>query len=407
MDIGLMANESTTRNGSTSGKVMSFTDITILKTIGVCVTAKAYQDGIPYMLRALDKPYRSNPQYQHYLRREYLSFCMAHHPCIFEVYDLIQTGELGLCIVMEWSEGPTMTEWLKTNPPLEDRKYAAEQVMSALAFAHRMHLVHRNLTGDYIIMSRENMGLKIYNFRLPGETDSQGEGLLSTIAEGRDETEELELWDQETQNDIYMLGVLIEQLNLGRRYNNFIKRCKKRGVFGFQGMAPVIKAFNNVRVAPIKIICISLIVALAIAGGSIALRFVQLHQNDDVVTTNVVDLSDQMSVEEHARAERLTAGDSLVTDAGPLVQEGCKSIDKFVTNLNFESKLTSATSRKMANELYSYCVDQTSTHLKEYIDGLPPTIDAKTRASISSHLTDYARSYISQWSELIQNAQFK
>lgn len=403
-----MAYEGTTRSSvGTSGKMMSFTDITILKTIGVCVSAKAYHDGIPYMLRALDKPYRSKPDFQQYLRREYLSFCMAHHPCIFEVYDYVETVELGMCIVMEWSDGPTMTEWLKTNPPLEDRKYAAEQVMSALAFAHRMHLVHRNLTGDYIVMSRENMGLKIYNFRLPGENDSNGEGLLRSVFEERNETEELELWDHETQNDINMLGNLLEQLRLGRRYNGFIKRCKKRGVFGFQGMGPVIKAFNNCKIVPLKVVCLSLILVLAIAGGTIALRFVQLHQDDDKVTTNVVDLSDQRTVEEHARAERITAGDSLVTDAGPLVQEGCKDIDKFVAQLNFESKLTAATSHKMATELYTYCVDQTSTHLKEYIDALPPTIDAKTRASISSHLTDYARSYISQWSEMIQNTDLK
>lgn len=89
-----------------------FTEFTIVRSNGFCQLTRAKRNGRWWMLKGLKEPYRQDSIYQLMLQKEFEIASQLQHPMIVSVNSLEEVHGLGLCIVMEWIEGMTLSEWL-------------------------------------------------------------------------------------------------------------------------------------------------------------------------------------------------------------------------------------------------------------------------------------------------------
>jgi len=95
-----------------------------------------------------------------------------NHPHIVPLHD---SGTIGgqLYYVMPFIEGPTLREYLNKRGKLapEEALKFAEQVASALDYAHRLNVVHRDIKPENVMVRRDGYA-KILDFGLAKLTDA-------------------------------------------------------------------------------------------------------------------------------------------------------------------------------------------------------------------------------------------
>ncbi|MFZ5894187.1 MAG: serine/threonine-protein kinase [Myxococcota bacterium] len=118
------------------------------------------------------------------MRQEARASARIVHPNIVGLYDMGEEPELGLFLVFEYADGPTLKERLKRSPvgPQAAAKLARE-IGDALSTAHAAGVLHRDIKPDNVILTAT--GGKIADFgiaRVPDSTLTRDGGLLGTPA---------------------------------------------------------------------------------------------------------------------------------------------------------------------------------------------------------------------------------
>jgi serine/threonine-protein kinase len=104
----------------------------------------------------------------------------VNHPHLVALFDMGEDETLGLYLVFEYVEGPTLHDRLQQGPlsPQEAARLVRE-LGDALAYAHGRGIVHRDIKPENVIMSPA--GSKLADFgiaRLPDSTLTQGTGIV-------------------------------------------------------------------------------------------------------------------------------------------------------------------------------------------------------------------------------------
>ena len=125
--------------------------------------------GRRFVLKSPRPRYEGNQRIADRMRIEAQSAARLKHPNIVEVVDFWTTREGFPCVAMEYLEGASLTEHLikrTTIPVLEATRYAS-QLLSALATAHALGIVHRDIKPDNLFL-QERAGrppaLKVLDF---------------------------------------------------------------------------------------------------------------------------------------------------------------------------------------------------------------------------------------------------
>lgn len=118
------------------------------------------------------------------MRQEARASARIVHPNIVALFDMGEEPELGLYLVFEYADGPTLKERLKRAPvgPQAAAKLARE-IGDALSTAHAAGVLHRDIKPDNVILTAT--GSKIADFgiaRVPDSTLTRDGGLLGTPA---------------------------------------------------------------------------------------------------------------------------------------------------------------------------------------------------------------------------------
>src|ERR687887_661245 len=123
----------------------------IIRRVGVGGMADVYlaedtQLGREVALKILHPQYASDDSFVERFRREALSAAKLQHPNIVQIYDSGREADFNF-IVMEYVEGDSLKDVLTNEGPLDvgEATRIAAEVLSALAFAHRAGLVHRDI----------------------------------------------------------------------------------------------------------------------------------------------------------------------------------------------------------------------------------------------------------------------
>ena len=145
---------------SSSGFIVSDTwnnewsDLTLLQERKNCLIYSGVRYDRRFLIKALRPEHRSLTEYRQIQQREFRFGIALSHPNIATTYSLEPVGGLGECIVQEYIEGQTLSQWLSTNPSWAARERAAGQLEEVLEFLHAKQLTHRDLKGDNILITR-------------------------------------------------------------------------------------------------------------------------------------------------------------------------------------------------------------------------------------------------------------
>ena len=211
---------------SFEGISRQFTDVTILNTSKVNIVAKAKRYGRWWLLKGLNKQVANETAYIQRLRKELELLMQLEHHFVVSTVGLEIVEDLGNCIVMEYVEGTTLKEWLREKHTYKDRKRIAIQLGEAVDYIHTKGIVHRDLKPENIIITKNGNNVKLTDF---GLADSCSYAILKQPA-GTPQymsPEQMQTAVADVRNDIYSLGIVYSEMNLGYGFKHIIHRCLK------------------------------------------------------------------------------------------------------------------------------------------------------------------------------------
>ncbi len=164
---------------STSGEITAafvnvsdiFTQYSEIPSGGFNVLYKAQRYGKWFVLKGLKPEFRNSAVHLQLLTKEFEFGIQMSHPNIVQFFSKETVPVVGECIVMEYVDGLTLTEFLKTKPRSSVREKLARQLLQAMAYYHGLQIVHRDLKPDNILISRNGNNVKIIDFGL-GDSDT-------------------------------------------------------------------------------------------------------------------------------------------------------------------------------------------------------------------------------------------
>ena len=215
------------------GVSQTFTDIEILHTSEVNVVAKAQRYGRWWLLKGLRREVASEAAYQHRLRKELEIMMMLQHTGIVSVAGMDRVEGLGECIVMEYVDGQTLKQWLQGTTTRRQRRNTAHELAEAVGYIHSKGIVHRDLKPENIMITGNGGNVKLVDFGL-ADTDSHTVLKQPAGTPRYMSPEQLQTTVADVRNDIYSLGVILGEMNLG--YGHIVRKC----------LLPLDKRYKNV-----------------------------------------------------------------------------------------------------------------------------------------------------------------
>lgn len=232
MQIGYKKMETQNYDSSVSGYQVNgfegvshnFTQVEILLCSGHNILAKAKRYGRWWMLKALQPDKRNQQVYQQMMLKELEILMSMQSPYIVQTVGLEEVEGLGMCIVMEYIDGIRLDEWLSQKQSKEKRFRLAEEVLKATEYIHSIGVVHRDLKPGNIIVTRNGEHLKLIDF---GLADNDHIAILKQPAGTPKYTSPEQATSNipDIRNDIYSLGVILQQLLPERSYRTVINKC--------------------------------------------------------------------------------------------------------------------------------------------------------------------------------------
>ena len=228
----------------------TFTEISVISSGGHCNLYRAKRYGRLFLLKCLKPELCAEPVYQQMLRKEFEILMRLQHPSILqavgiEPVTLPDYQEAAMCMITEWIDGYTLDEYLASHPTQTERRRIALELAEALAYIHSQQIVHRDLKPSNIMVTHNGHYLKIIDFGL-SDTDShailkQPAGTLKYMP-----PEQAQQTVPDVRNDIYSLGIILQEINLrGHRYNKVVEKCLRPIHQRYQNMEELLDDLHN------------------------------------------------------------------------------------------------------------------------------------------------------------------
>lgn len=200
------------------------------------------RNGRRFMLKGLTQAYRDKPEFRQLLRKEFELLLSLDSESVVKAWALEESEKTGLCIVMEYAQGSTLAEYLKshTATPREKLDIAIE-LAQALAYIHSRGISHRDLKPDNIIVNHERKRLKIIDFGL-----GDGSDFITYKQSGATRTygapEQLNDSTGDSRSDVYSFGVILREMSIA---SAVARRCRRVNPAERPTMEQVVKALKS------------------------------------------------------------------------------------------------------------------------------------------------------------------
>lgn len=191
---------------------------------GDCILLKGHRNDRMVVYKALKKAYKDDPVHQRMLRREYEIGVSLKHPVICEVLSWVTLPDYGDSIEMEWIDGCTLDQWIKTHPGHKGQlRRIFMQICDALSYMHQKRVFHKDLKPANILITTSGDYVKLIDFGL-SDTESilTGKDPAGTWRYAAPEILAGERADESC--DIFSLGIIIKECS-GRSFSGIARRC--------------------------------------------------------------------------------------------------------------------------------------------------------------------------------------
>lgn len=191
---------------------------------GVYCLCKVKRYGKWYFLKGLQPVNRDLTQFREYLKKEFELEIRLDHPNVVRAVSWENDERFGSCFLMEFVDGLTLDEFLKTNPSAKIRKKIALEILSAMSYFHSLQVIHRDLKPLNILITRKGNNVKIIDF---GLSDSDAYAIFKQPAgtDGYAAPEQITSGAETDQrSDIYAFGKIL-QLLFPHRYWLIKRKC--------------------------------------------------------------------------------------------------------------------------------------------------------------------------------------
>ena len=170
-------------------------------------------------IKILKPEFTKDPKFIENFRRESQSAASLSHPNIVNIYDVGKEGNIHY-IVMELIEGQVLNDIIKNEGPMEFRKAVdiVKQIALALSFAHKNHIIHRDVKPHNILITRDGAA-KITDFGIAKAVNSATiVGNTGTIMGSVHyfSPEQARGGYVDEKSDIYSLGIVLYELITGK-----------------------------------------------------------------------------------------------------------------------------------------------------------------------------------------------
>jgi serine/threonine-protein kinase len=172
----------------------------------------------PVAVKVLFPEYSNDPAFVERFRREAQAAANLSHPNIVNVYDWGEHRDTYF-IVMEYVEGRTLSQILRTEGPLHPDRAAevAMDMAAALSFAHRNGVVHRDVKSGNVLITADGQ-VKVADFGIAeaitgGQTEpaaGDNGAVLGTAAYFSPEQAQGKRLDP--RSDLYSLGIVVYEM---------------------------------------------------------------------------------------------------------------------------------------------------------------------------------------------------
>ena len=321
-----------------------------LTTRGFNRLVKVMRQGRWFLLKGLKPDFVQRPMYLDLLRKEYELSIRMDHPNIVKALYKEVNPEIGPCIVMEYVDGDTLEQFLKTNPSVAEKKKVLEQLLDALKYVHGKQIVHRDLKPSNILITRNGHNVKVIDFGLSDADDyallKQPAGTQKYMAP----EQKLPGVKIDSRADIYAFGMLLSEVFPNRYRHIAAKSSRHDRERRYGSVDAVQKAFRHRDLWPrmaMVVIVLGLLVALffirskelaRIENKGYSPEFTELlgraeHIIDSMYNPVLADLDTGKSAQDISLdfVERVKVCRSLLHDIQSPLLDDPKTHDEFVT----------------------------------------------------------------------------
>ena len=215
-------------------------------------------------LKALNQKQGATTENLARLQREYKILERLYgHEHIVRCIGWREDAEVGPCIVMEYVDGETLTDYLRTHPSNKEKKHILNELLDAVGFIHKHQIVHNDLKPENTLVTHNGHNVKLIDF---GYADCDSN--IDKATGGTKAYASPELVHQGTTDvtsDIYSLGFIIKLL-FPNRYGWVVRKCQRNeSVKRYQRVSEIGKAIRRFEFS-IWLALVALAMALIVLG---------------------------------------------------------------------------------------------------------------------------------------------
>jgi serine/threonine-protein kinase len=169
-------------------------------------------------LKVLHRKFSEDDEFITRFENEAASTGRINHPNVITIYESKQASDGTLYIAMELVEGESLTEHLRKRGrlPLDEAVDIVVQCCKALAAAHRLGIIHRDIKPDNIMLARDLDGgtiVKILDFGIAKLKDSGGHTVTGSVLGtpaymSYEQASGMSSEKLDGRSDIYSLGIV-------------------------------------------------------------------------------------------------------------------------------------------------------------------------------------------------------
>ena len=400
----------------------TFTDVEILSTSDVNVVAKAKRYGRWWLLKGLRKEVAGEAACLQRLRKEFEILMQMQHPSVVTAYGLETVEGIGYCIVMEFVDGSTLKDWLQGETTKQQRRRVADELTAAIGYVHAKGIAHRDLKPENIIVTRNGKGVKLIDFGL-ADTDSHAILKQPAGTPRYMSPEQMQTAVADIRNDIYSIGVIMEQMNLGIRYKPVIRRCLLPIDRRYQNASELLNHIRSidgyVKKFTIAFFLLLATVLLLLTGYQI----VKTSEEDDRLTQmntlhrqelraqqqQIAELTDtitELKADNQMMKEEKTAVEAKRKRVKNAIEKGHAIVDKTIRQTYIDQHLDTLSNINYLSQDIDYAQESMSGYraIENYLEQIKADFNETELTEIKDALNLHCAKIIEKWNKKIERS---